>query len=89
MGEPAPKDFLPYFRINFLRHFTIAVGAGLPISLIAKDNNERLLLSASARDCGTQKARAQDITYPTKGIKMSCLLSVCVRTRNDVLLCHY
>jgi hypothetical protein len=38
MGEPAPTDFLPYFRINFLPHFTIAVGAGLPISLIATDN---------------------------------------------------
>jgi hypothetical protein len=38
MGEPAPTDFLPYFRINFLPHFTIAVGAGLLISLIATDN---------------------------------------------------
>ena len=28
---PAPTDFIEYFTINFIQHFTIHVGAGKPV----------------------------------------------------------
>jgi len=30
IGKPAPTDFIQYFTINFIPHFTIDVGAGSP-----------------------------------------------------------